>query len=429
MVKSSRGSAWKKVLVGIGLALITLILIILMPPDFKRVERRIPHTFGVADPEFVQTMGALLGPSLTRGNRATEYRNGDQIFPAMLKAIASAKRTITMESYIYWEGEVGRRFTEALSERARAGVKVHLLLDWVGTGKIDGDYLDVMKAAGVEVERYHRPHWYTISRINNRTHRKLLVVDGLIGFTGGVGIADEWLGSAQDSLHWRDSHFAIEGPAVAQMQAGFMDNWLEKRADVLVGDAYFPPLDSVGPQLAQVFLSSPTHGSESVRLMYLLSIAAAKRSILLGNAYFIPDDLATKELIAARSRGVEVDIVVPGPHIDTKTTQRASRSRWGPLLAAGVRIHEFQPTMYHSKIMVVDEIWASVGSTNFDDRSFRLNDEANLNIYDAAFAMQLATSLRLDIAKSKPMTLERWQARPRWERFKDWLAGLFRSQL
>jgi cardiolipin synthase len=429
MPKSHRGSAWKKVLVGIGLAIITLVLIILMPPDYKRVERRIPHTYGVSDPEFVRTMGALLGPSLTHGNRTTEYKNGDEIFPAMLKAIASARRTITMESYIYWEGEVGRRFTEALSERAKAGVKVHLLLDWVGTGKIDGDYLDAMKAAGVEVERYHRPHWYTLSRINNRTHRKILVVDGRMGFTGGVGIADEWLGNAQDSLHWRDSHFQIEGPAVAQMQAGFMDNWLEKRADVLAGDAYFPPIDSTGTQLAQVFLSSPTHGSESVRLMYLLSIAAAQRSILIGNAYFIPDDVATQELIAARSRGVEIDVIVPGPHIDTKTARRASRSRWGPLLAAGVRIHEFQPTMYHSKIMVVDDIWISVGSTNFDDRSFRLNDEANLNVYDGAFATQLAASLRQDIAQSQVMTFERWKARPRSERFKDWLAGLFRSQL
>lgn len=420
----------KKVIVAVvSTIVVALVGFILFPRGSHHVDRRLPHNYGVADPQFVQTMGALLGPSLTPGNRTTEYKNGDEIFPAMLKAIASAKRTITMESYIYWEGEVGRQFTAALSERAKAGVRVHLLLDWVGTGKIEGDYLETMKAAGVEVERYHRPRWYTIRRMNNRTHRKLLVVDGRVGFTGGVGIADLWLGHAQDSLHWRDSHFAIEGPAVAQMQAGFMDNWLEKQEEVLVGDGYFPPLDSVGPQLAQVFLSSPTSGSESVRLMYLLSIAAAKRSILIGNAYFIPDDIATQELIAARSRGVEIDIIVPGPHMDTKTTQRASRSRWGPLLAAGVRIHEYQPTMYHSKIMVVDDLWTSVGSTNFDARSFRLNDEANLNIYDGAFALQLAASLRQDIAKSKIMTLEQWEARPRSERFRDWLAGLLRSQL
>ena len=236
----------------------------------KNVNRELPRLYNTADPQYLRAMGSLLGPALVGGNRARELLNGDQIFPAMLAAIRGAKRSITFETYIYWSGDIGREFADALTERAQAGVKVHVLLDWVGSAKIDGSFLEKMEAAGVEIRKFHKPHWYNLARMNNRTHRKLLVVDGKTGFTGGVGIAPKWTGAGQDADHWRDSHFQIEGPAVAQMQAVFMDNWLKVTGKVMHGEAYFPALLTAGSSDAQVFSSSPSGGSESMQLMYCL---------------------------------------------------------------------------------------------------------------------------------------------------------------
>ncbi len=395
----------------------------------KQIRYELPHRFAVEDPQFLRTMGQLLGPGILPGNRITALQNGDQIFPAMLAAIRGARETITFETYIYWSGEIGKEFAEAFSERARAGVKVHVMLDWVGAGKLEVRFLEEMKAAGAEVQFYHPLRWHNVTRMNNRTHRKLLVVDGRIGFTGGVGIADQWQGQAQSKDQWRDSHYQIEGPAVAQMQAAFTDNWIKTRSEVLLGSNYFPELKPVGPSLAQVFKSSQREGSESVRLMYLLSIASATKTIRLQAAYFVPDDLAIEALVAARKRGVKVEIIVPGPIMDTKIVQKASRSLWGALLDAGVEISEYQPTMYHCKVLIVDDIWVSVGSTNFDDRSFRLNDEANLNIYDAAFAAEQVKQFEADKGKSRLMTRSEFKNRSALGKLFDKLAGLLRRQL
>jgi cardiolipin synthase len=395
----------------------------------KQIRYEVPHRFGVEDPQFLRCMGQLLGPAVVSGNRITALQNGDEIFPSMLAAIRGARETITFETYIYWSGDIGKEFSDALRERAQAGVKVHVLLDWVGCGKLEAKYLDEMKAAGVEVEQYHPLRWYNIQRMNNRTHRKLLVVDGRIGFTGGVGIADQWNGHAQSKDHWRDSHYRIEGPAVAQMQAAFTDNWIKTRAEVFTGSNYFPELKPVGGSLAQVFKSSPGEGSESVRLMYLLSIASAKKTIRLQAAYFVPDDLAIATLVAARQRGVKIEIIVPGPDMDAKIVQRASRSLWRALLDAGVEIYEYQPTMYHCKVLIVDDVWVSVGSTNFDDRSFRLNDEANLNIHDAAFAAAQVLVFEADKAQSRLMTRAEFKNRSALGKILDKMAALFRRQL
>ncbi len=395
----------------------------------KKVEHEIEHLYPVRDPQFARSMGTLLGPPSLAGNRVTTLVNGDQIFPAMLEAIRGAARTITFETFIYWSGSIGKVFADALTDRARAGVRVHVLLDWVGSGKMDASMLRDMEQAGVEVVKYHPLRWYNLGRLNNRTHRKLLVVDGRTGFTGGVGIADDWLGHAQDPDHWRDSHFRLEGPAVAQMQAAFLDNWIEATGVVLHGEAYLPELDPVGPQQAQVFKSSASEASESVRLMYLLSIASSVESVRIANAYFVPDTLAVDTLVAARRRGVRVEIIVPGRHTDKAIVRKASRSRWEPLLEAGVAIYEYQPTMYHTKVMVVDQLWTSVGSTNFDNRSFRLNDEANLNVLDAAFAEEQVRLFEADKAQSRQLTLEWWRSRPWPQRVTEWLAGLLRLQL
>ncbi len=412
----------------VAAAFVTLVLLNVTSGK-EQVGRKVEHLYSVRDAEFSRSMGTLLGPPILEGNRVGTLLNGDQIFPAMLAAIHGAERTITFETYIYWSGEVGKEFASALCDRARAGVRVHVLLDWVGAAKIEDERLEEMKRAGVEVERYRPLHWYNLTRMNHRTHRKLLVVDGKVGFTGGVGIADIWQGDAEDPQHWRDTHFRLEGPAVAQMQAAFLDNWLKLRTDVLHGDDYFPPLQSVGRCSAQVFKSSFGEGTESTRLMYLLSIASAERSILLSSAYFVPDDVAIEAFVSARKRGVRVEIVVPGEHTDAKIVSRASRGLWGDLLEAGVEIYEYEPTMYHVKVLVVDGLWCSVGSTNFDNRSFSLNDEANLNVLDADFAAEQERVFEADKRASKRVTLEAWRNRPRLEKVSERLSRLLRSQL
>lgn len=408
--------------------LVTVFLRNLAAPEAK-VEHRIAPLYGTSDEQFIRTIGHLLGPPIVPGNRVTALHNGDQIFPAMLEAIRGAERSITFETYIYWSGRIAREVSQALCDRCRAGVKVHVLLDWVGSSKMDEELIRSMEEAGVEVERYHPLRWYNLDRMNNRTHRKLLVVDGRIGFTGGVGIADEWLGNAEDPGHWRDSHYRVEGPVVADMQAAFMDNWLKTRSEVLHGDDYYPALEEVGTYSAQMFKSSPREGSESVRLMYLLAIATAQRKIQIANPYFVPDDLAVETLVGARRRGVDIELVLMGRHTDTELTRKASRSRWGPLLEAGVEIWEYQTTLYHNKLMVVDECLVSVGSTNFDNRSFRLNDEANLNVLDTSFAQEQVARFHADRAKSQRITLEAWRHRPLSEKLLEHTAGLVRSQL
>ena len=394
-----------------------------------KIEQRIERLYALDDPRFVHELGVLLGPRFLQGTKARALLNGDEIFPPMLAAVRSAKVSITFETYIYWSGDIGRAFADALAERARQGVKVHVLLDWVGSAKMDDSLSAVMAQAGVQVRRFHPPHWSHLGRLNNRTHRKLLVVDGRVGFTGGVGVASPWTGHAQDPAHWRDTHFEVEGPVVAQMQSVFIDNWIKVTGDVLHGPDYFPMLAPVGPGAAQMFSSSPSGGSESMQLMYLLALTAASRSIDLSAAYFVPDALTLQALVDALKRGVKLRIVVPGEHIDSETVRGASRATWGPLLAAGAVIAEYGPTMYHCKVMIVDGLLVSVGSTNFDNRSFRLNDEATLNVVDKAFASAQTATFEADLAKSHRVTHAEWLARPIHERLKEALASMLGTQL
>jgi cardiolipin synthase len=412
------------------LATLALALLVMnLAAGEKKIQEQLERQYDTADAQFRRSMSVLLGPPILDGNRVQVLLNGDEIFPAMLQAIRGAQHSIAFETYIYWSGDIGAAFAEALAERARAGVKVHVLLDWIGSVKMEERYLQALRDAGAEVERYHKPHWYHLARLNNRTHRKVLVVDGTLGFTGGVGIADQWNGHAQDEDHWRDTHFRVEGPVVAQMQAVFMDNWIKATGRVLHGELYFPALKPQGEQPAQMFSSSPTGGSESMHLMYLMAITAAQESIVLSSSYFVPDSLAVDALVAARKRGVRVRIITPGPDIDAELVRRASRARWGPLLEAGVEMAEFQPTMFHCKVLVVDTLLVSVGSTNFDNRSFRLNDEANLNVLDPAFARRQVDVFDADWARSRPVTLQAWRARPWREKLIEHAAALLRAQL
>ncbi len=420
---------WKWAIAGVTVTLVATLVVSNLFPAEPSVDPRVVRIDAAESDQFRRDMGAMLGPTILGGNRIEALQNGDEIFPAMLDAIRSARHTITLESYIYWSGEIGKAFADALSERARSGVHVHVLLDWVGSQKIDPRLTSEMEDAGVELRMYHALAWYQLSRINNRTHRKLLVVDGRVGFTGGVGIADKWLGHAQDPDHWRDAHFRAEGPVVAQMQAAFLDNWTRVTGAVLHGAEYFPSLPQAGDSRAQMFMSSPHGGSESMHLMYLMAVTAASRTIDLETPYFVPDDGTVSALIDAVNRGVRVRVLVQGPVTDTQWVRFASRSNWGGLLAAGAQMFEYQPTLLHVKLLVVDGEVVSVGSTNFDNRSFRLNDEANLNVYDRDFAASQVRQFERDLAQSERITYEAWRATPWYQRTFGFFASLLASQL
>ena len=392
----------------------------------KTIRHRITTDFAVDDPAFFRTMSDLLGPPLLAGNQVTLLRNGDEIFPAMLAAIRTAKRTITFENFDWVEGQLTRQFAEAFAERARAGVKVHFLQDALGCTGLHGPSLGLLRNSPAEVEIFRLMQ---LSRINLRTHRKLLVIDGCVGFIGGVGIADSWMGDAQAPGHWRDTHYRVEGPAVAQIQRAFMDNWMQTRARVLTGNDYFPALERVGGKICQSFKSSAAEGADSARLMFLLSLAAARKTIRIANAYFVPDDLLIRTIVEAARRGVRVEVIAPGERIDKAVVRFVSRARWGPMLEAGVRFYEFQPTMYHCKYMIVDDCWVSAGSANFDNRSFRLNDEANLNVHDRDFAAEHIRMFEEDKARSEEITLTQWELRPLQEKLIGNAAAIVRSQM
>ena len=309
-----------------------------------------------------------------------------------------------------------QEFTDALCERARAGVKVKVLVDGIGGDKLKRSHFDAdeecRRRQFISTMRSIAYDIYTYREINHRTHRKLMVVDGAIGFTGGVGIADLWDGHAQDPQHWRDNHYRIDGPGVAQIQAAFADNWMQTTGLVIEGNDYFPELSPKGTQFTQMFKSSPTGGAQSMQLLMLMFLAHAQKTILIESAYFVPDAMVREALESAARRGVNVEIIVPGPHIDQQFVRQASRATWGHMLQAGVKIYEYQPTMIHSKMLVVDATWSSIGSSNLDERSFRLNDEANLNVLDAGFAAEQSQIFEQDKSHCLLMTYDAWKHRP-----------------
>lgn len=397
--------------------------------ESQRLRRRPRRLYTLREGDFRRAMGVLLGPAILPGNSVETLTNGDQIFPPMLAAIGSARASVCLESFIYWSGSIGEQFADALAAAALRGVTVNVLFDWVGTRRMEPQLLQRLRDSGADVQIYHELSWLHISRLNNRTHRKLLIIDGQVGFTGGVGIAPQWLGNAQDRAHWRDTHYRVRGPVVAQMQAVFMDNWIKATGNVLHGPAYFPPLEAVGDMDAQMFGSSPGRGSESMQLMFLLAITAARRSIDITSSYFVPDRMTIEALVAAAQRGVVVRILVPGRYTDVPLVRRASQAGWGKLLRAGIAIYEYQPTMIHSKVAVIDGYWTTVGSANFDDRSFRINDEANLNVFSDSLAEQQAVQMDADLSHSRRVSYRAWRHRPVWRRLHEALVLLLRSQL
>lgn len=385
---------------------------------------------GVDDKAFAESIGPLLGAEFSDGNSVQLLVNGDRFFPAMLEAIRGAKHTITLETYIWESGAVSDRFIEALTERAKAGVKVHVLGDGRGVKNLKEADQRRLLDAGVQFLVYGREKWYRIKpNINHRTHRKILIIDGRIGFTGGMCIADKWDGDAASPEFWRETQVRIEGPVVRQMQAVFATNWLQTTSHLLFGPDYFPDLSGhMGGVQAQCYQSGPNESPEHARISYLVAIAAARESIQISNAYFVPDDLAVQMLLAARARGVRIEVIVPGVN-DSRLGRAASRSRWVKLLAAGVEFHLYERAMLHAKVMTVDNTFTTIGSTNFDNRSFGINDEINVNILDAATVRRSREIFSKDLEDSHRLTLDEFEDRPALIKLLDRFCGLFRSQI
>lgn len=323
----------------------------------------------------------------------------------MLAAIRGARETVNFETYVYWKGQIPGAFAAALAERARAGVTVNVLLDGQGSHSAR-EYTQMLRDAGVNLQIYHPIGLFSVHRVNYRTHRKLLIVDGKTAYTGGVGIADEWAGNARHTGEWRETHYKVEGPVVAQLQGIFADNWLDQSDELIQGSRHFPPLRPRGGVAAAAFMSAPMKGRCNVEVMFHTAIAAAGKSILITSPYFVPDKELMEALVKAARRGVTVAVIMPGRHIDSKLVRRASRRKWPELIGAGVRLYEYQPTMIHSKILVVDDLFVSVGSANFDPRSMRINDEANLNVLDRKFALEQRQIFLRDLSKSREVKVD-----------------------
>ena len=371
------------------------------------------HEFCVDDDEFLTTISGSTGVPFFEGNAIEILNNGDKFYPAMLQAISQAQCSVTVEAYIYWAGDIGKRFAQALAERAVAGVGVKILLDAVGSSTIGDEILELLEKAGCQLAWYNPVSSFNIGRLNHRTHRKSLIIDGRLAFTGGAGIADHWMGNAQDHHHWRDIQVRIEGPAVMPLQTGFAQNWLETTGEVITGYEFYPSIEeAAGKYSVQTILSSPESGASTARTFYYLSIAAARRSIDIANPYFVPDQGAIDLLLAAKRRGVTVRIMVAGIYNDNFMARQNSVRLYGPLLKAGIQIYEYNHTMLHQKTMVVDGVWSTVGTTNFDSRSFAHNEENNVCVCDAGLAKELEDIFAADIKGCDLITLEQWEKRP-----------------
>ena len=392
----------------------------------------------VGSPDFLRAAEALTGAPISEGNHAELFINGDQIFPAILETIRSAEHTLNLETYVYWRGDITADVAGAVCERAKAGVRCNVILDALGSALMERGQIKEMEDAGVNVVRFRPVKPYTMHRLANRSHRRALIVDGKVGMTGGVGIAEEWTGDAQDSDHWRDTHVRVRGPVVRGLQGAFAEHWLEATGEVLGGEEYLPHLDPVEGREGergdhdgrmQLVRSKSNVGDTNVEALYYLAIASAARSLDLTSAYFVPRPAFTEALVEAAKRGVEVRILVPGAHIDKGFVRVAGRAAYTPLLDAGARIFEYRPTMLHAKSMVVDGVWSSVGTVNFDNRSFQLHDEVTLCVWDDRFAELLTDAYEHDLSRSDEIEPARWAGRGLRRRAAEAGMRVFRREL
>ncbi len=402
---------WLAVAGGIFLAWVILVFLFTPGINYHLSRRTSVH----AD-DFLYTIQSTCQAALHHGNSVQILTNGAEFYPAMLDAIRSATRSVNMECYIFQPGRVANQFIEALSERARKGVNVTIVVDAIGSFSLWGRPVRRLRKAGCRIESYQRLNWYRLARINNRTHRELLVIDGRVAFVGGAGVADWWMHPHRGARPWRDTMARIEGPVVAAIQGVAAENWLECCGEILTGPEYFPNLDTVGTTTAFVVRSSPSDRATASRVAFQLLIEGADQQVRISTPYFLPDRAFRRALVAIAARGVELCVIVPGRGTDQRWVRLASRRMWGQLLEAGIRIYEYRKTMTHAKVLIVDGLWAVIGTTNLDNRSFEHNDEVNVALRDAEVATRLLVDFERDIQDSDEITLESWRRRPLWEK-------------
>lgn len=388
------------------------VLVLLFTPA---VHYHVRKGLDVASAEFVHLAQSTCQSAVYPNNKVTIFRNGDQFYPAMLEAIGTATRSVNLECYIFEADNIGARFADALYARVRAGAIVTVVLDAVGSGRQRAAAFDDVCQAGGRVKYYQPVRWHSLHRLNNRTHREILVVDGRVAFVGGAGVADRWA-SDQSQPQWRDTMARIEGPIVANIQGVFAENWLECSGEILTGDEFYPSLTPAGDTTAFVVKSSPSDRATASRVIFQLLIESAAKRLYINTPYFLPDRMLRAALVAAAVRGVEIKIVVPGHHTDQQWVRIGSRRYYGQLLEAGVRMYEYERSMMHAKGMIVDDLWSILGSTNIDNRSFEHNDEVNIAMRDPAIVHRMCEDFEKDLEQSEEITMARWRARPYWER-------------
>jgi cardiolipin synthase A/B len=397
-----------------GIFLVWLVLVFLFTPA---IDYHLAQRTSVQHKDFLYTIQSTCQAALHHGNRITVFTDGPSFYPAMLDAIRGATRSINMECYIFQHGKVAGEFIDALSERARNGVNVTIVVDAIGSFSLWGRPVSRLRAAGCRIQSYQAIRWYSLYRINNRTHRELLVVDGSVAFVGGAGVADWWMyPQGRGTRPWRDTMARVEGPVVAAIQGVTAENWLECCGEILTGRDYFPELKPCGDTTAFIIKSSPSDRATASRVTMQLLIEGADHTVRISTPYFLPDRALRRALVTMAARGVTISVIVPGRHTDQHWVRLASRRMWGPLLKAGLRIFEFQGAMMHAKVLLVDELWAVLGTTNIDNRSFEHNDEDNLAMRDAEVASRLLADYERDLAVSEEVTLDEWQRRPLWEK-------------
>ncbi len=382
----------------------------------------------IRSPAFLRTMSGISAMPILSGNRIREINTGHESFEFLYRLIENAKKSINIEIYIYNDDEVGRYITKLLTEKVSQGVSVNLLVDGMGGREMGDELVEILSESGVNIQ-FHNPIGFTeLNSINQRTHRKLIIIDGVIGMTGGFGFSQSWDTMGDEKERFRDFQVVVEGPVVAQMQSIFLQNWLEKTGQLLIGDDYFPHLEQAGNTKSRMIHSSPYRGSSSVQHVYLFSLNSSRDYFWMENSYFIPDRISLKSLTDAAKRGVDVRLILASPETsDVEVTVHAGRNYYKKLLKAGVHICEYKKQILHSKFAVADDMWSTVGSTNFDNRSFKLNMEANLNVYDRSFALRLKNIFQSDLNDCNAINLESFEKRTIWEHFKEYISGHFES--
>jgi cardiolipin synthase A/B len=380
--------------------------------------------------DFLNLIESLVDAKVNRAGALQVLKNGTRFYMAELEAIRGAQQSVNLEAYIFQKGAIGREYLQAMEERARSGIRVNVVLDAFGSAGASRTFFKGLLEAGGKVKWYNSPAWYRLTRLDNRTHRELLIVDGRIAFIGGAGVADQWLSGLHGKPCWRDTMVRVEGEAVPNLQATFAENWLAASGELLAGDAYFPKITCTSQTAAMVINSTPTvGGSTRARVLFQLLLASARRNISITTPYFLPDKSLTRELCGAiEERGVKLRILVPGRKSDHLLTRTTSRGGYGPLLKAGAEVYEYQPAMIHAKVLCVDGLWAIVGSTNFDHRSFGINDEVNLAVRDVGFTEQLEQDMATDLAESHRISLNEWKHRSITERVSELMGLIFERQ-